>query len=70
MYRPIAFAIGSQTSLIFATDAMMKAVGRDQRRVISVHERRLAEEFPSRVTKDGIRVSEICLANGERSKVH
>jgi N-acyl homoserine lactone hydrolase len=48
----------------------MKAVGRDQRRVIPVHERRLAEEFPSRVTKDGIRVSEICLANGERSKVH
>jgi N-acyl homoserine lactone hydrolase len=70
MYRPIAFAVGSQTSLIFATDAMMKAVGRDQRRVIPVHERRLAEEFPSRVTKDGIRVSEICLANGERSKVH
>jgi N-acyl homoserine lactone hydrolase len=69
MYTPISFAIGSQTNLIFATDAIMKAVGHEQRRVIPVHERRLADEFPSRVSKDGIRVSEICLANGEPSQV-
>jgi hypothetical protein len=48
---------------------MMKSVNYEWRRVVPVHEERLANEFPSAVGEDGLRVSEICLAEGEASKV-
>jgi N-acyl homoserine lactone hydrolase len=44
-------------------------VGYDARRVIAVHEERLKDRFPSRITADGLRISEICLADGEKSRV-
>jgi hypothetical protein len=52
-----------------ATEAMMKQVGYEAKRVIPIHEERLKDRFPSRITKDGLRISEICLADGETSKV-
>jgi N-acyl homoserine lactone hydrolase len=68
-YTPIGFASGSQVNLIMATDAMVKAVGGDISRVIPVHEDRLKDVFPSRLTKDGLRIVELSLADGETSRV-
>jgi N-acyl homoserine lactone hydrolase len=69
VYNPVGLAVGSQMNLILATEAMMKSVGYDTHRVVPVHEERL-KEFPSRITKAGLRISEICLADGERSLVN
>jgi N-acyl homoserine lactone hydrolase len=69
MYVPVGLAVGSQQNLVFATEAMMKQVNYESRRVIPIHEERLKDRFPSRITADGLRISEICLADGEPSKV-
>lgn len=69
MYNPVGLAVGSQTNLVLATEAMMAEVGYEARRVIPVHEERLKDRFPSRITAEGLRISEICLADGERSRV-
>jgi hypothetical protein len=37
--------------------------------VIPIHEERLRDTFPSRISKEGLRITEICLADGESSKV-
>src|ERR1700731_2556897 len=59
MYVPVGLAVGSQENLVMATEAMMKSVGYEARRVIPVHEERLKDRFPSRITADGLRISEI-----------
>jgi hypothetical protein len=69
MYVPVGLAVGSQENLVMATEAMMKSVGYEARRVIPVHEERLKDRFPSRITSDGLRISEICLVDGEKSRV-
>jgi hypothetical protein len=69
MYTPVGLAVGSQTNLILATEEMMSQAGYEDRRVIPIHEEGLRDTFPSRITKDGLRISEICLADGETSKV-
>jgi glyoxylase-like metal-dependent hydrolase (beta-lactamase superfamily II) len=68
-YIPVGLAMGSQTNLVLTTEEMMKSVNYEWRRVVPVHEERLKDEFPSTVGEDGLRVSEICLAKGETSKV-
>jgi glyoxylase-like metal-dependent hydrolase (beta-lactamase superfamily II) len=70
VYIPVGLATGSQFNLLMATDRMLGMVGNDTRRVIPVHEERLKDMFPSRLNKDGLQVIEICLANGEKSRVH
>lgn len=69
IYVPVGLATGSQTNLVLATEEMMKQVGYESRRVIPIHEERLRDRFPSRITDDGLRITEICLADGEASKV-
>ena len=69
LYLPVGLATGSQFNLIMATEAMMKEVGYEARRVIPVHEARLGQTFPSRTTKHNLRVSEICLADQASSAV-
>jgi N-acyl homoserine lactone hydrolase len=69
-YIPVGLAVGSQTNLLLTTDRMLQAVGRETRRVIPIHEERLKDTFPSRITDKGLRVTEICLADGEPSRVH
>ena len=69
IYNPVGLAVGSQMNLVLATEAMMQAVNYEERRVIPVHEERLKEVFPSRITKDGLRISEICLADGAASRL-
>jgi len=66
---PIGLAVGSQHNLMFASDEMLKSVGGEVRRVIPVHEDRLKTTFPSRLTRAGLQVVEIALAEGESSKV-
>ncbi|HEY2890624.1 MAG TPA: MBL fold metallo-hydrolase [Dongiaceae bacterium] len=68
-YLPIGFAIGSQTNLLLATEAMLQAVGHERRRVVPVHEDRLKQVFPSRVKAPGLAISEICLADGVSSRL-
>jgi hypothetical protein len=69
IYTPVGLAVGSQTNLVLATEEMMKQVDYDAKRVIPIHEERLKDAFPSRTTSEGLRITEICLADGESSKV-
>lgn len=69
MYTPVGLAVGSQTNLILATEEMMSQVGYESRRVIPIHEERLKDVFPSRISREGLRITEITLADGESSKV-
>lgn len=68
-YIPVGLASGSQTNLLLATDKMMNLVNRDPKRIIPIHEQRLVERFPSRVSNKGLHIVEIALAHGETSKV-
>ena len=47
----------------------MKQTGYDDVRVIPIHEEGLTQRFPCRITKDNLRISEICLADGATSAV-
>lgn len=67
MYTPVGLALGSQMNLLLATEEMMKQTGYDDTRVIPIHEEGLADRFPCRITKEGLRISEICLADGAQS---
>lgn len=69
MYTPVGLAVGSQMNLILATEEMMKQTGYEDRRVIPIHEEGLADTFPCRITAEGLRISEICLADGAASVV-
>ena len=69
MYTPVGLAVGSQTNLILATEEMMSQVGYESRRVIPIHEERLKDVFPSRISREGLRITEITLADGDSSKV-
>ena len=59
----------SRANLILATDAMVKLVGGETRRVIPVHEEALAQVYPHRVTQHGLRIIELALADGQASLV-
>jgi glyoxylase-like metal-dependent hydrolase (beta-lactamase superfamily II) len=68
-YIPVGLAVGSQTNLLQTTDAMVKLAGGETRRVIPIHEEGLRDAFPSRITAEGLRITEIALADGEPSRV-
>ena len=69
MYVPVGLALGSTTNLVMTTEEIMKSVDYEVKRVIPVHEERLKEVFPSRILPNGLRISEICLATGQKSLV-
>ena len=69
-YVPIGLAMGSQTNLMLRSHDMLKLAGDEVRRVVPVHDEKLAELFPSRVTKKGLSICEICLGDGETSRVN
>lgn len=69
VYIPVGLASGSQINLLFATDRMMELVDREERRVVPIHEARLGEVFLSRESSEGLKVVEITLAPGEKSRV-
>jgi glyoxylase-like metal-dependent hydrolase (beta-lactamase superfamily II) len=68
-YVPVGLATGSQFSLIMTSEEMTKRAGGDYTHVIPVHEEGLKDLFPSRITKTGLRVTELALADGEKSRV-
>src|SRR6202034_2620689 len=68
-YVPVGLATGSQFNLIMASEAMVKAAGGDASHVIPVHEDRLKDMFPSRLTAANLRIVELALADGEPSLV-
>ena len=68
-YLPIGFAMGSQFNLVMTTEKLVKGVDGDLSHVVAVHENRLKEMFPSRVTTNGVRVTELALGDGETSQV-
>ncbi len=68
-YIPVGLALGSQTNLIMASDAMMSAVGGDWRRILAAHEEGMPKLYPSRRSSLGLYVMEVALAKGERSMV-
>jgi glyoxylase-like metal-dependent hydrolase (beta-lactamase superfamily II) len=68
-YIPVGLAVGSQTNLVLTTDRMVKLAGGEFRRVIPIHEEGLRDVFPSRIAADGLRITEIALADGETSRV-
>jgi len=69
-YLPIGFAMGSQFNLVMTTDKLLRHVGRDPKRVVAIHEDRLKDMFPSRLAANGVRVTELALADGETSRVN
>jgi N-acyl homoserine lactone hydrolase len=68
-YIPVGLATGSQFTLITTTEEMIGNAGGDYRRVVPVHEERLKDLFPSRISKDGLRITELALADGDSSRV-
>jgi N-acyl homoserine lactone hydrolase len=68
-YIPVGLATGSQFNLVMTTEAMVKSVDGDINRVIPPHEERLKDLYPSRITKTGLRITELALADGEKSRV-
>ncbi len=52
------------------TEKMVNLVGGDIKRVIPPHEERLKDLYPSRITSNGLRISELALADGEKSQVY
>ncbi len=66
---PIGLATGSQTRLIETSARMLALVQQDWRRVVPVHEERLPEFFPTRVTEAGLRLIELTLADGDASRI-
>jgi N-acyl homoserine lactone hydrolase len=68
-YIPVGLGTGSQFNLITTSERMMQLAGGDYTHVIPVHEERLKDLFPSRITKAGLRITELALADGEPSRV-
>jgi N-acyl homoserine lactone hydrolase len=68
-YVPVGLATGSQFTLLMKADEMVKRANGDHTRVIPVHEERLKDLFPSRITSVGLRITELALAHGESSRV-
>jgi glyoxylase-like metal-dependent hydrolase (beta-lactamase superfamily II) len=68
-YVPIGLAGGSQTNLLLSSDKMSRLVGGETKRIIPIHDVNLKDVFPSRVSRNNLCISEICLADGERSRV-
>jgi N-acyl homoserine lactone hydrolase len=68
-YLPIGLATGSQTNLLLTTHEMMSKVGSEAKRVIPIHEERLKDRFPSRLTPEGLHLIEVTLGKDEPSRV-
>jgi len=68
-FIPVGLAMVSQENLLFATGEMIETVGGDDRRVVPPHEEAVGSAFPSRVTANGLRISEIALGERQTSLV-
>jgi N-acyl homoserine lactone hydrolase len=69
VFFPVGLATGSQQKLVDVMNLMVEQVGGDYKKIIPIHEVALKDIFPSRLTDKGLQINEICLADGESSKV-
>lgn len=69
-YVPIGLAVGSQTNLLLTSQEMLTHVGGEAQRVIPVHEARLKDVFPSKMSAAGLQVVEVTLGDGQVSQVN
>lgn len=69
VFRPIGFVFGSNTRNLQVMQEMLGQVGGDPGRLIIGHEMRTWDRFPSRTFEDGLHVAELCLRDGERSRL-
>ena len=68
-YIPIGFATGSQLNLVMTADKLVKGVAGDLSRIVAIHEEKLKDMFPTRIADNGVRITELALADGEKSWV-
>lgn len=68
-YVPVGLAYGSQTNLLLVTDEMVKRAEGDTTRVIPIHEERLKDRFPSRLSEKGLQIIELAVGDGQQSHV-
>ncbi|NIE63108.1 N-acyl homoserine lactonase family protein [Burkholderia sp. Ax-1719] len=69
-YRPVGYAQGNQINILMAYERIMQMVGGDHTRVVPVHESRLREVFPFRISEHGLAVIEVALEDGATSFVN
>jgi N-acyl homoserine lactone hydrolase len=55
--------------LLLSSDKMSRLVGGETKRIIPIRDVNLKDVFPSHVSRNNLCISEICLADGERSRV-
>jgi N-acyl homoserine lactone hydrolase len=68
-YIPVGLATGSQYQLIMTSEDMVRRAGGDYLRVISGHDEALRDLYPSRIASNGLRITELALADGDTSRV-
>jgi len=68
-YIPIGLATGSQTNVMLKIEEMINLAHGQVKRVIPIHDEALKDMFPSRITSNGLRITELALAKGESSRV-
>lgn len=66
--RPVGLSINTANG-IFTIAQMMDIVGGDIKRIIPVHEGRLPQNYPSRESAAGLQITEVFLAEGDKSCV-
>lgn len=66
---PNGLSFGNYTTIIFATDRILKEVAGDMKRVLIPHEGAMAEVYPSRTTGRGHYIVEVALAEGEATRI-
>jgi glyoxylase-like metal-dependent hydrolase (beta-lactamase superfamily II) len=69
VYRPVGFGVGNLTEMVEALDTVMKLSGNRMDRMIIPHEPAMWENFPVKVDSNNMHVAEICLAEGEASRI-
>lgn len=69
VYRPVGFGVGNLTEMVEALDTVMKLAGNRKDRMIIPHEEAMWENFPSKLGDNGMHIAEICLAEGEPSRI-
>ncbi len=68
-YLPVGFGVGSITGMVDALVKIRELAGGDLKRLIITHDSEMWGLHPSAVKSDGMRVAEVQLAQGEKSRI-
>lgn len=61
-FLPLGFALGSQTEMVLTASKIWAAAMQDFRRIIAVHEQRISDHSPSRLSSRGLKIVDIAVA--------